>query len=220
MSKVFKENDSAQSITDVLNGIEKYNPANKEFLEQYVKKQASDESYNLEAYLALLQLYKFYPHLVNHDISYTILLKCLTKMPRPDFSIAKALLLPQQMNDLTVRVILDMSEFLESADFPAFWQLAYELPAMFCNIKGFFDAIRRYICYLVDLTFNKINKSTLNLLLGNIEDAEIIEWVRLYNWKQVDDFVLIENEVSQNKNRVIQENIDMENVIALLARIR
>ncbi|XP_037950413.1 eukaryotic translation initiation factor 3 subunit K-like [Teleopsis dalmanni] len=217
--EVFKAKTTAvANIKDIINSIEKYNPANKAALEEYVQSQSADESYDLEAYLSLLQLYKFYPKMVNNDISYMILLKCLSQIQRADFSIAKALLLPQQLNDLTVKVIFHMSEYLESADFPAFWKLAYEIPAMFVNVKGFFDAIRRHICVLVGLTFKKINKSTLNLLLGNIDDAELIIWIKKNNWKLVDNMVEM-NAATQNENEVVLNDIGLDDVITLLTHI-
>lgn len=148
---------------------QRYNPDHLRTLETYVEEQAKTNSYDLEANLAVLKLYQFNPHLLNLDITYTILLKCLTNLPHTDFVMAKCLLLPQQMKDEKVEIIINLADILERTDFPLFWQLVDESRDIFKHINGFYDSIRKFICFVVGITFQTISKGLLKRLLGDID---------------------------------------------------
>lgn len=70
----------------------RYNPENLPTLERYVEIQAKENSYDLEANLAVLKLYQFTPARFNVDITCQILLKALTNLPHTDFILCKCLL--------------------------------------------------------------------------------------------------------------------------------
>lgn len=71
----------------------RYNPANLANLERYVEMQSRENTYDLEANLAVLKLYQFNPEKFNADITCQILLKALTNYPHTDFTLCKCLLL-------------------------------------------------------------------------------------------------------------------------------
>ena len=75
----------------------RYNPENLPTLENYVERQAVENSYDLEANLAVLKLYQFNPHLYKVDITCLILLKALTNLPHTDFVLCKCLLTKAQV---------------------------------------------------------------------------------------------------------------------------
>jgi len=55
--------------SDMLKGIERYNPNNCASLESYVELQCREHAYDVEANLALLKLYQFNPSKYRRDVS-------------------------------------------------------------------------------------------------------------------------------------------------------
>lgn len=80
-------------------------------LEEYVSQQVRDGSYDLDANMALLKLYQFYPDRVRYEVNMptfqlywillqiilAVLLKGMMRLPEPDFVMYKALL--SSLND-------------------------------------------------------------------------------------------------------------------------
>lgn len=146
----------------------RYNPDHLNILEAYVTSQAKNNTYDLEANLAVLKLYQFNPNKLNHSITHLILLKALTNFPHTDFTLCKCLLLPAQMQDDTVKAIIYLADILESCDFALFW-LKVGMTEFVSNITGFYDSIRKFICHVVGITFQTIEKDYLVRLLGDID---------------------------------------------------
>ena len=78
---------------------DRYNPENMSTLENYVRLQALENTYDLEANLALLKLYQFNPGTYKTDIACLILLKALTNLPNTDFVLCKCLLQQEQVTN-------------------------------------------------------------------------------------------------------------------------
>lgn len=131
--------------------------------------QAAKNTYDLEANLAALKLYQFNPNLLNMDITYTILLKALTNLPHTDFTLCKCLMLPAQMEDETVQEIINFASVLESCNFALFWDLIEHKKQLVLGVHGFFDSIRKFVCHVVGITFQSIEKEYLAQLLGGID---------------------------------------------------
>lgn len=134
-----------------------------------MREQASQNTYNLEANLALLKLYQFNPSLQNLDITYTILLKALTNLPRTDFSLCKCLLLTSQMEDETVQDIINFASVLEACNFEQFWGLIDHKKKLISPIQGFYESIRKFVCHVIGITFQTIQKDYLVQLLGGVD---------------------------------------------------
>ncbi|CED84681.1 arm repeat-containing protein [Phaffia rhodozyma] len=79
-------------IDDLIAGVDRYNPANVSFLEDYLYDQVKSGSYDCLANLATLKLYQFNPNLLNTDVLVHILLKTLIATPGPDFGLSVALI--------------------------------------------------------------------------------------------------------------------------------
>ncbi|EDW72049.1 uncharacterized protein Dwil_GK10740 [Drosophila willistoni] len=220
MSHLVKmENGQSQTIQEMLGCIERYNPDHLKILESYVQDQAKNNTYDLEANLAVLKLYQFNPHMLNFEITYTILLKCLTNLPHTDFVMAKCLLLPQQMKDENVQTIIDLADILERADFTLFWQRAEVNRTMFRHITGFHDSIRKFVSHVVGTTFQTIKKDLLKELLGGIEDPTLESWIKRNSWKhQGQDLVVVATQDDKIKTKNITEKIEFDNVGALMAQ--
>lgn len=138
-------------------------------MEEYVEEQARDNTYDLDANLAVLKFYQFNPHSLNMEITYLILLKALTNLPHTDFVLCKSLLLPSQFKDETVQKIIDIADILEQCDFELFWNVVESKKDLFENVTGFYDSIRKFVCHVVSATFQTIDKSYLSKLLGELD---------------------------------------------------
>lgn len=147
----------------------RYNPEHLKVIEAYVEDQAKDNKYDLEANLACLKLYQFNPQMMNLDVTYTILLKSLTNFPHTDFVLCKCLLLPAQMNDDSVKEIVYLADILEKCDFTLFWSRVQKNPQFFKKITGFSESIRKFVCHVVGITFQSIEKQYLVRLLGDVD---------------------------------------------------
>lgn len=138
-------------------------------MENHVREQAKNDKYDLEANLAVLKFYQFYPTISNLEITNLILLKALTNFPHTDFTLCKCLLLPAQMNDETVSEIINLADILEKCDFELFWSKVLSTPDLVVNVKGFFDSIRKYVCHVVGITFQTIARDYFVRLMGGID---------------------------------------------------
>ncbi|XP_053684580.1 eukaryotic translation initiation factor 3 subunit K [Sabethes cyaneus] len=211
------EDGKVMPIQEMLKSIERYNPEHLKVIESYVEEQARDNQYDLEANLACLKLYQFNPQLMNLDITYTILLKSLTNFPHTDFVLCKCLLLPAQMNDDTVKEIIYLADILEKCDFTLFWSRVAQNPQFFKNITGFYDSIRKFVCHVVGITFQSIEKEYLVRLLGDVDDNVLRAWVKKYGWKEDGQYVTVAMQEGNIKTKHITEKIDFENLAPLMA---
>uniref|UniRef100_A0A1L8EEC9 Eukaryotic translation initiation factor 3 subunit K n=1 Tax=Haematobia irritans TaxID=7368 RepID=A0A1L8EEC9_HAEIR len=210
--------NGSQTIQEMLGCIERYNPDHLKTLESYVEEQAKNNTYDLEANLAVLKLYQFNPHMLNYNITNIILLKCLTNLPHTDFVMAKCLLLPQQMKNEVVQTIIDLADILERADFTLFWQRADMNTMLFRHITGFHDSIRKFVCHVVGITFQTIRKDLLKELLGGIEDSTLEKWVKQNGWKTQGHLVMIASQDEKIKTKNITEKIEFDNLGGLMAQ--
>lgn len=147
----------------------RYNPEHLPTLENHVREQGKGNSYDLEVNLAVLKSYQFDPTLLNLEITNLILLKALTNLPHTDFTLCKCLLLPAQMEDATISDIIELADILEKCDFELFWSKILSTPDLIVNVKGFFDSIRKFVCNVINITFQTISSEYLKRLLGGVD---------------------------------------------------
>ncbi|XP_066261832.1 eukaryotic translation initiation factor 3 subunit K [Euwallacea similis] len=207
-----------QTVASMLNGIERYNPDNLPTLERYVEMQSKENTYDLEANLAVLKLYQFNPHSFNIDITCQILLKALTNLPHTDFILCKCLLTDKQLTADPINQVIYLADILEQCDFQLFWARIRTTPELTQKIVGFLDSIRKFVCHVVGITFQSIDKKHLAQLLGDIDDQTLQMWVKKYGWKlEGSDLVFIRNQDDNIKTKNISEKIDFESVGHIMA---
>ncbi|GFR93457.1 eukaryotic translation initiation factor 3 subunit K [Elysia marginata] len=132
------------TVASLLKGIERYNPENLVNLERYVDMQANENTYDLEANLAVLKLYQFNPNLYQAQVTAVILLKALTNLPHSDFILCKCMIEPSRLMEEPVAKVLGLAELLETANFNEFWiSLMKDLDPLIEGIVGFEDSIRK-----------------------------------------------------------------------------
>jgi len=210
------------SLNSQLRGIERYNPDNVKILESYVETQARENGYDLEANLALLKLYQFNQGLFDASSVYTILLKSLTNLPHTDIDLCKSLLSLEFLdNNPTVELIMFLADLLETCKFKQFWEKvrAKDVKELIEPISGFEDSIRKYVCHVISITYQRISEETLYELLGLSDEAVVDQWIAKNGWKTAENrgFVLVSNQDESIKTKKITEKIDLESVAGIMA---
>ena len=77
------------------------------------------------------------------------------------------------------------------------------------------------ICHVINITYQRIEKSSLRSLLGGLADNQLAFWMKENGWKDVEDgFVLIGNQEENIKTKNITEKIELENVATVIASYR
>ncbi|XP_071534491.1 eukaryotic translation initiation factor 3 subunit K isoform X2 [Panulirus ornatus] len=175
------------TVASMLRGIERYNPENISTLERYVELQARENTYDLEANLALLKLYQFNPGTYQSTVACQILMKALTNLPHTDFVLCKCLLGQDQIS----------------------------------GIKDFSDSICKYVCHVITITYQHIEKPVLAQLLGNVDETSLQAWMNKYGWKENEDgYVFIANQEETVKTKNITEKIEFDSVAGIMAACR
>ncbi|VEN56295.1 unnamed protein product [Callosobruchus maculatus] len=210
-----------QTVATMLKGIERYNPDNLPTLERYVEIQSRENAYDLEANLAVLKLYQFNPHRFNINIVCQILLKALTNLPHTDFMLCKCLLYEKQLSIEPIDQIVYLADILEQCNFQAFWTRVHTDPDLTQSITGFVDSIRKFVCHVVGITYQTIDRNHLAQLLGDIDDSTLKIWIKKYGWKEIEhSLVFIANQDENIKTKNINEKIDFDSVGAIMASCR
>jgi len=190
-------------------------------LEEYIKEQARDNFFDLEANLAVLKLYQFNPQMTDKGTIVLILLKALTSMPKTDFVLSKCLVESSLLEEEPVNTILSLHNLLETCKFDAFWSELAANHGLLLGVNGFEDSIRKFISHVIKITYQRIEKSTLRSLLGGLADNQLAHWMNLNSWKEVEDgLVMIANQEENIKTKNITEKIDIENVANVIAAYR
>lgn len=206
-----------QTVATMLKGIERYNPDNLPTLERYVEVQSRENAYDLEANLAVLKLYQLNPQGFNIDITSQILLKALTNFPHTDFILCKCLLNERQLSEEPINQIMYLGDILEQCDFQIFWKRVHSMPELTQRIAGFLDSIRKFVCHVVGITYQRVDRVHLAELLGDVDDLTLKHWVKKYGWKEEGALIFIANQDENIKTKNINEKIDFDNVGAIMA---
>lgn len=214
-------------IRKMLKGIELYNPNNIVLLLDYLKKQCEDNEYDLDANLTILRLYQFRINSELEEADYDkkviikILLKALTALPNPDFILCKSLIHPNLFEDEIdpdLKLVLYLHQLLETCNFKKFWEVLREDPGIYLEVTGFEDSIRKFICYVVKITYQTIDKVNLRELLGGLDDTQLKFWINSNKWKEIEDgYLFISNQEELIKSKNIKEKIEFESVARIVA---
>eukprot|EP00088_Acartia_fossae_P034307 TRINITY_DN351_c0_g1_i1.p1 TRINITY_DN351_c0_g1~~TRINITY_DN351_c0_g1_i1.p1 ORF type:complete len:215 (+),score=75.20 TRINITY_DN351_c0_g1_i1:56-700(+) len=204
-------------IKEMLQGIERYNPDKVSTLEHYVNLQARERGYDLEANLALLKLYQFMPDMYKLDVVAQILLLSLTNLPHTDIVLCKAMLTQDILHDDKIKTILYLSELLEMCQFKTFWEEINKHQALTGCVVGFEDAIRKFVCHVISITYQTIEDKVLRELLGLVDENAIRKWTDLYGWNIDGSFVYLASQEEIIKTRNITEKVDLESVASIMA---
>ncbi|KAF8788281.1 eukaryotic translation initiation factor 3 subunit K-like [Argiope bruennichi] len=209
------------TVASMLKGIDRYNPENLTTLEKYIDIQARENAYDLEANLAVLKLYQFNPTQYRLPVVQMILLKALTNLPHTDFVLCKCLIDQQNLEHDDIKSIVYLHDLLETCHFEAFWDGIKKVTPLINGIAGFEDSIRKFICHVVNITFQSIEKDTLSTFLGGLPDYQLQVWMNKYGWKETEqNLVFISNQEENIKTKNITEKIEFDSVAAIMSLTR
>lgn len=207
-----------ESVAALLKGIDRYNPENLPTLEHYVQMQAFEQTYNLDANLAVLKLYQFNPSMFKETVTCQILLKALMNLPHTDLILCKCLIIEQHQSFENVNKVIELSNLLETCEFQQFWQELDKCSELIEGITGFRESIKKFIASVLKVTYQNIGRSLLKEYLNDdtIEDLEITKFCAENGWKMEDDHVYINSQEAHIKSKNISEKITFDNVAAII----
>jgi len=216
-------NSKPAAIVNILNGINRYNPENAPHLEAYVQDQCEKQFYDLEANLATLKLYQFVPKEYKMDVVCAILVKALMRLPHSDFSLCKCLLEFRRCDDFPINEILKWHELLEKCEIREFWKRLAEpdneaiLARL--NIGDFDSAMRRFVCYVVSNTFQRVKTTMLRDWLGGVSDAEFSTLLTANGWRMEDggQYVFVANQDELVKSRDVKEHVTIDAIAPVVS---
>ncbi|ESO87700.1 hypothetical protein LOTGIDRAFT_194136 [Lottia gigantea] len=209
------------SVGQLLKGIDRYNPENLATLERYVEMQVRENTYDLEANLAILKLYQFNPSYFQTHITCFILLKALTNLPHTDFILCKCLIDTIHLEDEQIKRVMKVADNLEMCQFIELWKYVSIESDIITGIVGFEDSIRKFICHVVSATFQTVEKNYLQQLLGGVNDIQLSQWINKYGWSlQSNGVVFVNSQDDAVKTKNIREKITFDSVAAIMATSR
>ena len=91
----------------------------------------------------------------------------------------------------------------------------------FTKVTKFSLSLRKYVCHVVNITYQNIEKEELRELLGGVETPSLHQWIARCTWRDNGDGSLfIQNQDTNVKTKEIVEKISFENVAPVLASLK
>ncbi|NWZ17821.1 EIF3K factor, partial [Agelaius phoeniceus] len=130
----------------------------------------------------------------------------------PHFCPKFSLDLPKtQQEERPIRQILYLGELLETCHFQSFWQALDENMELLEGITGFEDSVRKFICHVVGITYQHIDRWLLAEMLGDLSESQLRVWMSKYGWTEPEPGrILISNQEENIKPKNIVEKIDFD----------
>ncbi|EPS44593.1 hypothetical protein H072_1413 [Dactylellina haptotyla CBS 200.50] len=224
MSSYDDAKERPEHITNILNGLDRYNPETTTIFQDYVAYQCEYDTYDCYANLALLKLYQFNPHLARDETITNILVKALTVFPSSDFSLCCHLLPPNlltptpntQASDLAeaVQKLTGLNSLLESCQFKEFWNTldSDDLYAdLIADVSGFEDTIRTRIAGVTNSSMREVTRELLEGFL-NLTDDKFDTFVKeTAGWSIEGDVITIPiNKDNEAKPTITRESVKFD----------
>jgi translation initiation factor 3 subunit K len=198
---------SPKHIQEMLSGDGRYDVEILAQLETFLEEQLDKATYDLEANLAILKLYLLYPEQQKPTIYEGILIKALMAFPNTDFSLCMYQI-PEKHHG-ALKQIEKLAQCLEMAKFKAFWKAAEEQVTAakeseggeaqgISRAKGWQDAVRRFVCGVVNSTYRSIRKDQLAALL-NMEVKDLAPAIKENSWvesKEDKEVIIVREQAS------------------------
>lgn len=73
------------------------------------------------------------------------------------------------MSESPISQIMYLGDILERCDFQHFWDRVMSMSELCDRIVGFQDSIRKFVCHVVGITFQTIDRVLLAQLLGGVD---------------------------------------------------
>merc|ERR1712142_6364 len=106
---------------------------------------------------------------------------------------------------------------LETCQFSLFWATVHEEEDLITEVVGFKDSIRKFICHVMGISFQNIDRTTLADQLGGLTGAELDGWVSKYGWTSRGENIFIANQEENVKTKKITEKIAFESTVDIMS---
>lgn len=214
-------------ITNIINGLERYNPEAVGTLESYLTLQCEEKFCDCNANRTLLKLYQLNPDRIKEEVVTNILVKAMTQFPSSQFSQAMHLISPSALAQPTelseaVGKLRDLNLQLEGAQYARFW-VTIESDDLYADlttdIKGFEDMIRTRIAVLASQAFREIQLPLLEDWLG-LSDAALRKFLaETCGWPVEGTTITVpKNPDNEAKKAEIREDVNVEMFSRVLRR--
>ncbi|WVR06293.1 eukaryotic translation initiation factor 3 subunit K [Kwoniella sp. DSM 27419] len=224
-------------IHELIHGVDRYNPSNLPFMEEYLQQQVKDGQYDILANLAILKLYQFNAQHSNPDVIINILLKALSATVHgPDFNLClgilrepSAILHDIESEDDSLVVVMPLLEKLHglsrTCQFTKFWkELNGESEA--ANIlrtrylpqhAAPFDALRSIFSASMAASFSRITLAQLGRWL-DLSPEDTKAWAGKVGWTVEGELAVVpKNGDNDVKAGVVKENVQLNQLTKLVA---
>merc|ERR1719147_511720 len=131
-------------------------------------------------------------------------------LPHTDFVLCKCMLSQDILEEPQVSTLLYLADLLEMCQFKIFWKDINKEAELVRSVAGFEDAIRKFVCHVISITYQTIKERVLQKLLGLVDESAIRVWIDRYGWKiDTNGLVSIANQEEIIKTRNITEKVDL-----------
>ncbi|KAI1332462.1 ARM repeat-containing protein [Xylariaceae sp. FL0255] len=212
-----------EEVTNIINGLERYNPEAVGNLEQYLSHQCENRYTDCNANRTLLKLYQLNPDRLKEEVITNILVKALTCFPSPQFSLALHLISPSVLSPTTSRSeelpeaiakLRQLNDQLQGAQYARFWATldSDDLYAdLTTDIDGFEELIRVRIATLVSHAYREVELPVLEQWLGMDGDAAYKFLTETAGWTVDGDVVKIpRNPENEAKKSEVREDVNVD----------
>ncbi|WWC70821.1 eukaryotic translation initiation factor 3 subunit K [Kwoniella pini CBS 10737] len=224
-------------IHELIHGVDRYNPTNLPYMEEYLLSQIKEGQYDLFANLAILKLYQFNPQHSNPDIIIHILIKSLSSTVHgPDFNLSLGLLreptailhdIESDDESLSILVpyLTNLHDLIRTCQFTKFWtefngdsEAANILKSRFLPSHAHpIDDLRLQFSLSIASCFSSITLTQLSRWL-NLNGSEVNEWIEKVGWTfEGEKAIIPKNGDNDVKAGVVKENVQLNQLTKLVA---
>ncbi|ORX40157.1 armadillo-type protein [Kockovaella imperatae] len=230
--------DSRQEVIhELIHGVDRYNPSNLPYMEEYLSSQIKDGEYDLLANLAILKLYQFNPQMSNPEVIINILLKSLSATVHgPDFNLCLSLLREpaailhdiesDEQSLITVMPLLqELHTLLRTCQFTAFWKTlngdeegAQILRQQYLPQQPHLESsLRILIATSIASCFSRVPIARLSNWI-NLSSSDLSSWSESIGWKVEGDVAVVpKNGDNDVKAGVVKESVELNQLTKLVS---
>eukprot|EP01012_Entosiphon_sulcatum_P052632 TRINITY_DN7233_c2_g1_i1.p3 TRINITY_DN7233_c2_g1~~TRINITY_DN7233_c2_g1_i1.p3 ORF type:complete len:210 (+),score=52.51 TRINITY_DN7233_c2_g1_i1:908-1537(+) len=182
-------------------------------LEEYVTQQLKENTFDVEANIALLKLYQLFPERSSTEGIQKVLLKALMNLKDNAFTCAMYLVPQKYHENTSIGNLIQLSNLLELAQYKEFWHKTTELQDITVVANGFTPSIRDFIFDVLSITYRTIDTPFLSEALHLQQESELKSYLQLKGLKVESGFVSFPvNDFTQMRPKVAPQNIQFEQI--------
>lgn len=101
------------------------------------------------------------------------------------------------MSESPISQIMYLGDILERCDFQHFWDRVLSMSELCERIVGFQDSIRKFVCHVVGITFQTIDRGLLAQLLGGVDGTTCINLLFLMSCTSIKFIKLLSSQMQR-----------------------